>query len=255
MHRLRAAALAFLVPLLAALASSVASAGEDAAVVTPPRPAEVLVFGGTGQLGAEIVRRLVARGERVTVFTRAGSDRARLAGLPVTFVTGDLMKPAEIDAAFAGRRVDAVITAVRVEDGDARFYAKLMPPLTAAARAAGVRHMIHSGAVGAGANVERFAGLGWDKVPGLLDRLKDQGVGEDVLRASGLTFTIIRNTRLWPDGTPATGKAALTEDQGFIGPMTRADLAALTVYCLGNAGCYGKTYHVRDESLAWPPPR
>lgn len=254
MNRLHAAVAALLVPLLVALAPA-ARAAEGAAPVATPTPREVLVFGGTGALGAEIVRRLVARGERVTVFTRPGSDRARLDGLAVAWVEGDLMKPPDIEAAFRGRRVDAVVTAVRVEDGDVRFYEKFMPPLTAAAKAAGVAQFIHSGAVGAGANAAKFAGLGWDRVPGLLDRLKDQGVGEDVLRTSGLTFTIIRNTRLWPDGTPATGKATLTEDDGYIGPMTRADLAALTVYCLGNAECYGKTYHVRDESLTWPPPR
>jgi len=234
------------------LAAQATAADAPAAV---PRPAEALVFGGTGQLGAHIVRQLVARGDRVTVFTRKGSSRARLDGLPVAFVEGDLLQPADIRAAFAGRRVDAVITAVRVQDGNPRFYATLMPPLTEAARAAGVRQFIHSGAVGAGANAARFPGSGWDKVPGLLDRLADQGVGEDVLRASGLPFTIIRNTRLWPDGTPATGKAALTADEGFIGPMTRADLAALTVSCLGKAECLGKTYHVRDDTLTWPPPR
>jgi uncharacterized protein YbjT (DUF2867 family) len=118
-----------------------------------------------------------------------------------------------------------------------------------------VVQFIHSGAVGAGDNAARFPGLGWEKVPGLLDRLKDQGVGERILRESGLNYTVVRNTRLWPEGTPATGKATLVEDEGWIGPMTRADLAALTVSCLGNARCAGKTLHVRDPSLAWPPPR
>jgi hypothetical protein len=36
--------------------------------------------------------------------------------------------------------------------------------------------------------------------------------------------------------------------------MTRADLAIFTLRCLANPDCYGKVYHVRDESLAWPPP-
>jgi hypothetical protein len=37
--------------------------------------------------------------------------------------------------------------------------------------------------------------------------------------------------------------------------MTRADLARLTRECLLAAACLDKTYHVRDDSLAWPPPR
>jgi hypothetical protein len=27
------------------------------------------------------------------------------------------------------------------------------------------------------------------------------------------------------------------------------------VQCVGNAACFGKVYHVKDPSLAWPPPR
>lgn len=218
-------------------------------------PMRVLVFGGTGQLGAEIVQRLVARGDEVTVFTRPKSDRSHLDGLPVHYAEGDLMQPAEVTAAFKRTHYDAVIVAVRVEDGDIHFYEKGMAPLVAAARATGVARIIHSSAVGAGRNADNFRSLGWDKVPGLLDRLKDQGIGEELVRNSGLSWTIIRNTRLWPAGTPATGKATLTEDDTVIGPMTRADLAALTVGCLDDKACIGKTYHVRDPSLTWPPPR
>jgi uncharacterized protein YbjT (DUF2867 family) len=90
-------------------------------------------------------------------------------------------------------------------------------------------------------------------VPGLLDRLRDQGVGESLIAGSGVPYTIIRNTRLYPSATPATGKAELTTDQTVILPMTRADLARLTLQCLGNADCLNKTYHVRDTSLRWPP--
>jgi uncharacterized protein YbjT (DUF2867 family)/peroxiredoxin len=215
---------------------------------------EILVLGGTGALGAEIAKLLVAQGVRVTVFTRPGSERVRLQRLPVSYVEGDLTREADVAGAFRGRRFHAVISAVRVETGDTQFYATIMGPLTIQAKANGVAHYIHSGAVGAGANAAKFGGLGWEKVPGLLDRLKDQGVGEDLLRASGVPYTIIRNTRLWPDGTPPTGKAELTEDDSTITPMTRTDLARLTVQCLDNPACLNKTFHVRDTSLAWPPP-
>jgi uncharacterized protein YbjT (DUF2867 family) len=218
-------------------------------------PRTVLLLGGAGQLGSEIARRLVDRGDRVFVFTRPGSDRTLVADLPVVFVEGDLMRPDTIAAAFRERRYDVVISAVRVEDGDPRFYEKFLEPLTREMKAAGVSHYLHSGAVGAGRNAEKFQGLGWEKVPGLLDRLKDQGTGEDIIRASGVPFTIIRNTRLWPGGTPATGKAVLTEDDSVISPMTRGDVAALTVGCIGIPACLGKTFHVQDDSLSWPPPR
>jgi uncharacterized protein YbjT (DUF2867 family) len=215
---------------------------------------DVLVLGGTGALGAEIVKLLVAQGDRVTVFIRSGSDQSRLKDLPVDYVTGDLLNEADVASAMRSRRFTAVISAVRVTTGDTHFYAKILPAITMQAKANDVSHYIHSGAVGAGANAAKFSGLGWEKVPGLLDRLKDQGVGEDIIRASGVPYTIIRNTRLWPDGTPPTGRAELTEDDTTITPMTRADLARLTVQCLDNPACLNKTFHVRDTSLAWPPP-
>lgn len=215
----------------------------------------VLVLGGTGQLGAEIVRRSVAAGHAVTVFARPTSDRSRLAGLPVEYVVGDLSSDADLARILGARRYDTVVAALRVEDGDIHFYEKNLGPLARGARAARVGQIIHHGAVGAGANAAKFTTLGWERVPGLLDRLKDQGVGEDLLRASGVPLTIIRNARIYPDGTPPTGHARLTTDDSVISPMTRADLALFTVQCIGNRDCHGKVWHVRDDSLAWPPPR
>jgi uncharacterized protein YbjT (DUF2867 family) len=216
---------------------------------------EVLVLGGTGQLGAEIVKLLVANGDHVTVFARPTSDRGRLHDLQVDYATGDLMHEAEIGAALRAKKYDTVISAVRIDKGDLHFYEEIMGPLTRQARAAGVGQIIHNSAVGAGANAQNFTHIGWEKVPGLLDRLRDQGVGEDILRASGVPYTIIRNTRLYADGTPSTGKAELTEDDAVLTPMTRADVAIFNAQCVGNRACLGKTYHIRDTSLAWPPPR
>ena len=45
---------------------------------------------------------------------------------------------------------------------------------------------------------------------------------EQALRSGGVPYTIIRNARLYPAGTPSTGKAELTEDDTVLTPMTRA---------------------------------
>ncbi len=214
---------------------------------------EILVLGGAGQLGAEIVKLLVRDGERVTVLARPNTDRSRLNGLAVQYVNGDVLNADDMTSVFANKRFNIVISALRVETGDVHFYEKAMTILAARAKAAKVSQFIHHGAVGAGANAAKFANLGWDRVPGLLDRLRDQGIGEDLLKQSGQPYTIIRNTRLYPDGTPATGKAELTTDDSVILPMTRADLALLTIQCLGKPACFNQTYHVRDTSLPWPP--
>jgi uncharacterized protein YbjT (DUF2867 family) len=215
----------------------------------------ILVLGGTGLLGAEIVAGLVARGHAVTVFVRPTSDRSRLAAMPVRYHVGELFADADVAGALRAARYDTVIVALRVMDGDVRFYEKALTPLARHARANGVRQIIHHGAVGAGANAANFPNLGWERVPGLLDRLRDQGVGEQLLRDSGVPYTIIRNSRIYPEGTAATGQAELTEDTTVLTPMTRADLARLTLQCVGAQRCFDKVFHVRDPSLAWPPPR
>lgn len=218
----------------------------------------VLVLGGTGQLGRAIIDGLQALPVKISVFVRGTSDRSGLdasskTSRPIEWLTGDLMSPADIDRAFDGKHFDIVINAVRVEDNDIHFYEKLMVPVTRNARKQGVRLFIHHSAVGAGDNVEKFRNMGWERVPGIFDRLKDQGIGENVLRSSGIPYVIIRNARLYPASHPATGNAVLTEDDTVLTAMTRADLARLTIGCIGNPACVNKTYHVSDPSLPWPP--
>jgi hypothetical protein len=36
--------------------------------------------------------------------------------------------------------------------------------------------------------------------------------------------------------------------------MTRADLARLTVGCIGDPRCVNQSFHVSDPSLRWPLP-
>jgi uncharacterized protein YbjT (DUF2867 family) len=214
----------------------------------------VLVLGATGQLGSSVVRELLASGHPVTALVRTNSDRKRLAGLDIDYVVGDVTSDTDVAAAFKGRRYSAVVVALRVTNGDIHFYEKSLTPIVKYARSAGVQQIIHHGAVGAGKNLERIAHEGWDRIPGMYDRMRDQGVGEELIRASGVPYTIIRNARLYPDATPSTGHAVLTEDDSVVSPMTRADLTLFTVRCLGNQACYNKVYHVKDDSLAWPPP-
>ncbi len=62
----------------------------------------VLVTGGTGFVGAHLVRALLEQGRSVRALSRANSDRRLLEGLPVEWVVGDLGDATSLDRAVAG---------------------------------------------------------------------------------------------------------------------------------------------------------
>ena len=65
---------------------------------------DVLVTGGTGFVGANLVRELLADGYTVRVLARPGGDRRALAGCAVEIVEGDLLDPASLRRSVAGAR-------------------------------------------------------------------------------------------------------------------------------------------------------
>ena len=64
-----------------------------------------VVTGGTGFVGAAVVRRLVGAGHHVRVLVRPRTDRRLLAGLPVDVVEGDLTDAASLRACLRGSRL------------------------------------------------------------------------------------------------------------------------------------------------------
>ena len=69
----------------------------------------VLVTGGTGLLGNNLIRRLVERGDQVRALARGSSDPRPLAGLPIEIARGELSDPAALAAAADG--VECVVHA------------------------------------------------------------------------------------------------------------------------------------------------
>lgn len=61
-----------------------------------------LVTGGSGFVGAAVVRKLLATGHSVRVLVRPESDRRNLSGFPIETVTGDLLDPPSLARAVAG---------------------------------------------------------------------------------------------------------------------------------------------------------
>jgi len=79
---------------------------EEARALTNDGP--VLVVGGTGMLGGQVVTELLSRGKRVRALVRPASNAAALEQAGVEISRGDMMDPASLVRAMDG--VDAVVT-------------------------------------------------------------------------------------------------------------------------------------------------
>ncbi len=139
----------------------------------------ILVAGGTGRLGTELVHRLTRRGEPVRVLTRDPARAAHLSGVEV--VVGDVRRPADLVPAV--RDVTVVVSAVHGflgrggvtpadvdRDGNAN--------LVTAASTVGARYVLMS-VIGASSTH-----------PMELFRMK--AAAEDLVRRSDLSWTIVR---------------------------------------------------------------
>ncbi len=175
----------------------------------------ILVAGATGVLGSEIVRNLLARGEKVRAMTRKTSkpetvDRLRKAGAEI--VVADLKEPGSLAAACKG--VDGVISSVTsvttAQPGDscAATDGKGTIALIDAARKAGVKKFV-------------FVSFNADYSPEApLARAKRDV--EKHLEKSGLDYTILQPSLFF---------------ETWLGPMLFADPVA------GTARVYGTGTH------------
>jgi dihydroflavonol-4-reductase len=128
---------------------------------------DALVTGGTGFVGANLVRALLADGATVRVLARPGGDRRALAGLRVEVVEGDLLDAASLARATRGvERVYHVAADYRLWARDPReLYRANVDGTRALLQAAGeaaVRRIVYTSTVGA-------LGIPKDGTPGTED--------------------------------------------------------------------------------------
>lgn len=136
--------------------------------------------GGTGTLGRRVISELTSRGLRARALSRHARDDTEL----VEYVTGDLDTGAGVEAAVHG--VLLVIHCPGARVGDDRKAAALV----AAARAAGVQHLVNISVVGA------------DRVPvrsridrALFGYFGSKRAAEKVIEESGIPWTTLRATQ------------------------------------------------------------
>jgi len=125
---------------------------------------DALVTGGTGFVGANLVRALLGDGLSVRVLARRGGDRRALESCAVEVVEGDLLDVASLRAAVRGvRRVYHVAADYRLWAPDPRALFRSNVDGTRhvleAASAAGVERIVYTSTVGA-------VGIPKDRTPG-----------------------------------------------------------------------------------------
>ncbi len=142
----------------------------------------ILIVGASGHLGSIVAQRLLTQGKPVRVMTRTPLNLAHLKQQGVEVVSGDLRDPASLLSACQG--VEQVLAAAHALTGKGDNNPQTVDDagncqLIDAAKVAGVKHFVFISVMGASPNA-----------PVEFSRIKYRT--EEYLRASGLSFTIIR---------------------------------------------------------------
>ncbi|MEL7047942.1 MAG: SDR family oxidoreductase [Pseudomonadota bacterium] len=187
---------------------------------------KVIVFGATGTVGKLVVERAIDAGHTVSAFARGPEklnwDHPRLAKL-----AGDVMDQAAVSDAVAGH--DAVIVVLGAGmSRKSKVRSVGTANIVAAMKSNGVRRLICQSTLGAH---ESWGNLNfyWKRIMfGALLRpvFLDHQVQEDIVRGSGLDWTIVRPSALTDE--PATGAYRVgfdVNERKLTLKISRADVA------------------------------
>lgn len=200
----------------------------------------ILVAGGTGTLGTRVVEDATAAGMDVRVLTRRAERAAHLTGVDVQ--VGDLRDAGAVEAAARG--CSAVVAAVQGFAGTEPVGARVVDVdgtrnLLRAAETAGCERFILTSATGAAPDAEL-----------MLRRVKYEA--EELVRASGLAWTIIRPTvyvetwRMLLAGMAAKKGAVTVFGRGNnpINFVSASDVSALVVRAVNGTDLSGQVLEI-----------
>jgi uncharacterized protein YbjT (DUF2867 family) len=177
----------------------------------------ILLAGGTGTVGREIVKGLVARGLVPSVLSRNPDNARSLLGASVEVVRGDLMHPASLTDALRGVEVAYVATTPGPE------LAEQEGNFIAAARAAKLRRVV------------KLSGFGTDEATDRIHRL--HAASEQRLASSGLGFVILQpvmfmSNLLWEAESIKKGTIASMFGGGRMSFIDPGDVAEVALVAL-----------------------
>jgi uncharacterized protein YbjT (DUF2867 family) len=195
-----------------------------------------LISGATGQVGSQVVHRLVAHGETPRVFVRDYNRARELFGDRVEVATGDFSDPASLARAMKGVETVFLLTSgADLAAVDARA--------ANVAKTAGVRRLVKLSSL----DVAGLVGTGvW------------HGRGEEAIRSSGLSFSFVRpggfmsNCLHWARSIVADGVVRSATADGKIAFIHPGDIADVVVRVLTTSDYDGQALPITGpEALSY----
>ncbi len=190
----------------------------------------ILVIGGTGTVGSQIVSRLLDRGAQVQVMTHSAG---KLATLPsgVEGAVADLADPPSLRRAFEGVENLVLITAVHPDETARGQFA------VRAAKKAGIKKIV---------NMSVVMPPGSERIPHFASKIPI----EQAIKDSGVAYTILRPNNFFQNDLLL--KEAIVKYGVYPQPIGSAgsnrvdirDIAEAAVNSLLESGHEGKTYNL-----------
>ena len=191
----------------------------------------ILVIGGTGNIGTQVVRLLGERGADFKVLARDKSKAVDSLGGGVEIVEGDLVEPETISAAMRGVDKLFLITPFHLDQVAMKSAA------IQAAKQAGVKHIVMSTGVGAGPDAAAEIGR-W------------HGKNQEEVKATGIPYTFLQpgffmqNLLMFAESIREQGEFYLPLGASDVSWVDVRDIAAVGAASLTEDGHENQTYPV-----------
>jgi uncharacterized protein YbjT (DUF2867 family) len=191
---------------------------------------KILITGGTGTVGSVLLEKLAATDANVRALVRRQGKAERIEASGIEAVIGDLDKPETLPAALNGVEKVFLLTSPTERQGE------LERNVIAAAKNAGVSHIVKLSAIGAG--------------PDAPPLIRDHYLIEQEIERAGIPHTYLR-----PNGfmqNMLMTAPTIKEKGVFYGPLGEAkvsyvdarDIAAVAAAVLTGDGHQGKAYEI-----------
>lgn len=204
---------------------------------------QILIVGGTGMLGQELVRLLLAKGMNVHVLTRNPEKSKHLSEMGAVVVKGDLTDMPSLASACKG--MDAVVSAAHSMLGRGRYSSEKIDGkgqkyLVDAATSAGVKYFLFTSIIGASPDHPLdFCRRKWE----VEKHLKLSGMAYNIVRASA--FMEMHIQELMGKSILEKGKVTLLgKGENPTNFVSIKDVALLEALCIENPQWHNQTYEI-----------